>query len=91
MNITHHRRARALSGGMWHDMKINTDNGEYHAFALVFDKGSKYGLNNGRISKLSIIDPHGSTCYEYDRGTVTPQQATTITLATVGYIINMFK
>lgn len=89
MNITHHRRARALSGGLWHDIKVNTADGEFHAFALVFKEGSKYGIGNGRVSKLSIVGPDGVNCYEYDRAPMTPPQSKMAGLV-ADYIVEMF-
>ena len=38
-----------------------------HYWAKVYDEGSEYGINEGRISKLTIkID--GQTVVSYDRG-----------------------
>lgn len=38
-----------------------------HYWVKVFEKGSEYGINNGRISKLTIkID--GTITASYDRG-----------------------
>lgn len=40
----------------------------YHYYAKVYDEPSKYGIENGRISKLEITDPNGIICCHYDRG-----------------------
>lgn len=51
---------------MWHKIEINGFAG-YRANAKVFDEGSTYGINEGRISKLEIFN--GKTrVYNYDRG-----------------------
>jgi len=53
------------------DMWIELETNRYQIFAKVFDEGSEYGIRNGRISKLQIIDSNSSfsdPLYNYDRG-----------------------
>jgi hypothetical protein len=38
-----------------------------HFSAEVFDEGSKYGINNGRISRLNMVDKNGTLQIYYDR------------------------
>lgn len=42
--------------------------GEYNFDAKLFDDGSQFGINNGRVSKLSIAKYNGSPDVNYDRG-----------------------
>lgn len=46
--------------------------GEYIFSAKLFDEGSKFGINNGRVSKLSIIKKGSNwsngCILNYDRG-----------------------
>jgi len=53
---------------MW---KTGIING-YFWSAKVFDTGSEYGIDNGRISKLQICKgdrwDHNTNIYNYDRG-----------------------
>lgn len=60
-------------GENWVDGICSDDNGipVYRFQAKLFDKGSIFGINNGRVSKLSItrIDSHWSeAAVNYDRG-----------------------
>lgn len=48
----------------WIDGKING----CHFSLEVFDEPSKYGINNGRISRFNMIDKKGSLRVYYDRG-----------------------
>ena len=50
---------------------------KYHYYATVFETLSEYGINNGRVSKLSIRKVYKNTAnstytekeiYNYDRG-----------------------
>ncbi len=43
---------------------------EYSFWMKVFDLGSQYGIQNGRISKLGVKDKYGHTILHYDRGWV---------------------
>jgi hypothetical protein len=57
---------------MWHEgtIGIPLKNGKRqiaHYWVKAYERGSKYGINGGRISKLTIkID--GETVANYDRG-----------------------
>lgn len=56
--------------GLWVSGVV--DNGDYGFQAKVFDEGSIYGINEGRVSKLSIWEGEWqglSHCFvNYDRG-----------------------
>jgi hypothetical protein len=41
---------------------------KYHFEAKLFDEGSEYGINGGRVSKLFIADDDDYTLVNYDRG-----------------------
>ncbi|MFV0485396.1 MAG: hypothetical protein ACK5MU_04220 [Candidatus Saccharimonadales bacterium] len=47
----------------WHEGHIE----QYRFQAKVYDVGSKFGINKGRVSKLSVWDS-GSEIISYDRG-----------------------
>jgi hypothetical protein len=51
---------------MWHEGVVDG----YRYFAKVYDTGSKFGINAGRVSKLEIREDknNGITVYNYDRG-----------------------
>jgi len=48
----------------WVTVEING----FIATAKVFDEGSVYGIDEGRISKLSISSKVDKQVYNYDRG-----------------------
>ena len=56
---------------MWHTGRIGSPsgNGIYEYHAKVYDTGSEWGINQGRVSKLSIRKV-GETAwlYNWDRG-----------------------
>lgn len=63
---------------MWKEGTIGVPNkdGKYaavHYCAKVFDEGSIYGINEGRISKL-MLKQNGEIVYNYDRGLDIPPQ-----------------
>ena len=52
---------------LWHEGDLQVGKTSYHYWAKVYDEGSEWGINEGRISKLTIkID--GKTVVSYDRG-----------------------
>ena len=51
-------------------MWIDGTNGPYYYQAKIFDEPSRYGIKNGRVSKLVIYDTDGKLCCQYDRGWV---------------------
>jgi hypothetical protein len=54
--------------GNWIKGKAETENGTTYTFyAKIFDEGSEYGINQGKISKLEIR-LGGETIVNYDRG-----------------------
>lgn len=40
----------------------------YKFSAKIFDEGSEFGINEGRVSKLTIIDENDNCIVNYDRG-----------------------
>lgn len=63
---------------MWKEGTIGVPDkdGKYTAVrycAKVFDEGSIYGINEGRISKLELRQ-NGKIVYNYDRGLDIPPQ-----------------
>ena len=42
--------------------------GEYRFQAKLFDEGSEFGIDEGRVSKLAIQDANGDWVVNYDRG-----------------------
>lgn len=70
---------------MWKEGSIGVPNkdGKYtavHYFAKVFDEGSIYGINEGRISKL-MLKQNGEIVYNYDRGLDIPPQTVEVEMA----------
>ena len=51
---------------MWTDGFV----GEFYYWAKVFDEPSRFGISNGRVSKLTICDKNGNLLCLYDRGWV---------------------
>ncbi len=52
---------------MWKEDSIKIGSKIYHYQAKVYDMPSNYGINQGRISKLSV-SLEGRTVINYDRG-----------------------
>lgn len=66
-----------------------TDQGRQDGGSLLgkgYDEGSQYGINEGRISKLTLKE-NGKVIYNYDRGEDVPEQneAAEIALAILMY------
>ena len=63
---------------MWKEgaIQIPTKDGKtmVHYWAKVYDKGSQYGIEGGRISKLTLKE-NGKVIYNYDRGLDVPPQS----------------
>lgn len=52
---------------MWKEGSVKVESGIYHYQAKVYDTPSQYGINRGRVSKLSVrLD--GREVIGYDRG-----------------------
>lgn len=51
----------------WHKGVVKINNRVYDFEAKIYDTGSKYGIKNGRISKLNVYDEEGNYCLSYDR------------------------
>lgn len=53
---------------LWYDGVITGSNkGVYTFRAKVYETGSVYGIDDGRISKLEIRDPNNVTIVDYER------------------------
>lgn len=66
---------------MWHEgtigIAVDGKNVAHHYWVKSFDEGSKYGIDGGRISKLTI-KRDGKVVCNYDRGwDVRPQDEAT--------------
>ena len=62
---------------MWHEgaILIPTKEGKtvVHYWAKVYDEGSQFGIEDGRISML-MLKAHGKVIYNFDRGEDIPPQ-----------------
>lgn len=47
---------------------IKGQEGDFKFEAKVYEQPSKYGINEGRISKLTIFDKNNMMIINYDRG-----------------------
>lgn len=69
MNATATERARR---DLWREGSIlEGKSTRYAYYAKVYDTGSMYGIDEGRVSKLQIVRVAGSskeTVYNFDRG-----------------------
>ena len=52
---------------LWREGALKVYNSSFHYWAKVYDEGSEYGIDGGRVSKL-IIKRDGETVCNYDRG-----------------------
>ena len=52
---------------MWSEGSIKLGSDIFHYWVKHYDDGSQYGINEGRISKLTL-KRHGETVCNYDRG-----------------------
>ena len=54
---------------MWTEGRIEVRGITFHYWVKVYDEGSVYGINGGRISKLTIRNEKtGADVANYDRG-----------------------
>lgn len=62
---------------MWKEGSIRVYGDIFHYWMKQYSKGSQYGINGGRISKL-MLKRNGEVVYNYDRGEdVAPADETT--------------
>ena len=62
-----------------------------HYWAKVYDEGSEYGINEGRISKL-MIKVDGVTTLSYDRGwDIEPDENDEVTNTALAIILDTYK
>ena len=52
---------------LWREGALKVYSSNYHYWAKVYDEGSEWGINEGRISKLMIKQDSKIVC-NYDRG-----------------------
>ena len=52
---------------MWKEGSLRVNGEIFHYRMKQFDKGSKWGIDGGRISKL-MLKRNGETVYNFDRG-----------------------
>ena len=52
---------------MWSEGTIKIRNSVFHFWVQLYDEPSHYGIENGRISKLTL-KRNGMVVYNYDRG-----------------------
>ena len=61
---------------LWREGALKVKNTSFHYWAKVYDEGSEYGIDGGRVSKLMIKQNDKIVC-NYDRGwDVEPTDAT---------------
>ena len=69
---------KAEEKNMWHEGTIGVPKGDgkytfVHYWVKAYDEGSQYGIDGGRISKLTL-KISGEVVYNYDRGLDVPPQ-----------------
>ena len=69
---------KAEENTMWHEGTIGVPKGDgkytvVHYSVKAYDEGSQYGIDGGRISKLTL-KISGEVVYNYDRGLDVPPQ-----------------
>ena len=82
---------------MWESGSFEINGVEYKYEAKVYDVGSKYGINNGRISKLKVVNDIGpnswtwdNTVINYDRGwDIRPEMK--LDKMALQYILDLYK
>ena len=74
----------------WHKGSVKINNRVYDFEAKVYGTGSKYGIKNGRISKLNIYDESGNYCASYDRMWMTRAKNDEVKIA-LALILNEFN
>ena len=52
---------------LWHEGALKVYGSSYRYWAKVYDEGSEYGIDGGRVSKL-MIKRDGESVVNYDRG-----------------------
>ena len=82
---------------MWESGSFEINGVKYKYEAKVYDVGSKYGINNGRISKLKVVNDIGpnswtwdNTVINYDRGwDIRPEMK--LDKMALQYILDLYK
>ena len=52
---------------MWKEGSLKVYNSVFHYWLKVYDEGSQYGIDGGKVSKL-MLKRGGKTVANYDRG-----------------------
>lgn len=61
--------SQAKTDSPWHDGRLQIAGGTFHFWIKRFDEGSEFGVEGGRISKLTIKNERtGKEVVNYDRG-----------------------
>lgn len=60
------KASRAASNG-WIEGVLRVESGSYHYWMKIYDAGSQYGIDGGRVSKL-MLKRRGEIVCNYDRG-----------------------
>lgn len=75
---------------LWHEGDLQVGKTNYHYWAKVYDEGSEWGINEGRISKLMIKQDSKIVC-NYDRGwDVEPKKGSSADKA-LQQVLNIYK
>lgn len=82
---------------MWEEGSVVIDGARFLYNARVFDEGSRFGINRGRISKLKVVKDIGDNSWsmdnvviQYDREWVIHPE-TDLTKKVLTYIIELYK
>lgn len=81
---------------MWYEGSFNIGDDKFRYCAKVYESGSKYGIDNSRISKLQIVKDTGARrlindpVVQYDRGWVVKPRST-IGKEALEYVLELFR
>lgn len=84
---------------MWKEGRFNIDGVKFFYSAKVFECGSEFGINGGRISKLSVWKSEGDYyCYplnnliiNYDRGwDIKPRPCNKLHTKALEYVLSLY-
>ncbi len=64
-----YKEAATKTNGQWKDGRLQIQGGVFHFWIKFYDESSGFGINGGRISKLTIKNErNGKEVVNYDRG-----------------------
>lgn len=78
---------------MWFDGEFEIDSVIFRYEAKVYDEGSKYGINGGRIPKLRIESfyyGYPEVCIQYDRGEWLMEPKNDFAKKALNYVLNLY-